>query len=109
MFYVAMASGAVGVVSPISALGGLGPIVLSLLTGDQPTITQYLGLVLALMSGRRTRVRSGRHLGLMAGVGVGSLYPVVTALLAWWFFDERLKPIQYLGVASWRGHATIRG
>lgn len=190
LFYKAMASGAVGVVSPITALGGLGPIVLGLLTGDQPTVVQYLGLVvaligvvlasgpelagdtgsrpvllavgatvlfgtclaaiamgsqtsavmtmtgmrvftatiltsigvLALLGGSRTRIRSGRHLGLMAGVGVldvsanllygvattvgvlslvsvlGSLYPVVTVLLAWWFLHERLKPIQYLGV-----------
>ena len=32
LFYVAMATGAVGVVSPITALGGLGPIVLGLAT-----------------------------------------------------------------------------
>ena len=49
LFYVAMATGAVGVVSPITALGGLGPIVLGLATGDQPTATQYVGLLVALV------------------------------------------------------------
>jgi drug/metabolite transporter (DMT)-like permease len=190
LFYVAMATGAVGVVSPITALGGLGPIVLGLATGDQPTATQYVGLLVALvgvvlasgpelsgdtgakpvllaiaatvlfgiclvaiamgsrtsavmtmtgmrastvtilglvglaalLQGKRTRIRSGRHLGLLGAIGVldvcanlfyglatttgvlslvsvlGSLYPVVTVLLAWRFLGERLKGIQYLGV-----------
>lgn len=38
-------------------------------------------------------------LGLIAIVSVlGSLFPVATALLAWWFLKERLLPIQYLGI-----------
>ena len=188
---------------------GLGPIVLGLATGDQPTATQYVGLLVALvgvvlasgpelsgdtgakpvllaiaatvlfgiclvaiamgsrtsavmtmtgmrastvtilglvglaalLQGKRTRIRSGRHLGLLGAIGVldvcanlfyglatttgvlslvsvlGSLYPVVTVLLAWRFLGERLKGIQYLGVVmalggsrrSLREHATIRG
>lgn len=191
LFYRAMATGAVGVVSPITALGGLGPIVLGLLTGDAPTVLQYVGLLVALVGvvlasgpelsgdtgarpvllalaatvlfgtclvaiaigsetsvvmtmtgmrvftvaflvvvglaalarGTRTRVRSSRDVGFMSAIGVldvsanlfygiaattgilslvsvlGSLYPVVTVLLAWRFLGERLKPIQYAGVA----------
>ncbi len=38
-------------------------------------------------------------LGLIAIVSVlGSLFPVATALLAWWFLKERLLPIQYVGI-----------
>lgn len=40
-------------------------------------------------------------LGLLAVVAVlGSLYPVVTVLLAWWVHHERLRPVQYAGVAT---------
>lgn len=40
-------------------------------------------------------------LGLLSVVSVlGSMYPVVTVLLAWWIHNERLKPIQYLGIAA---------
>lgn len=39
-------------------------------------------------------------LGLLALVAVlGSLYPVVTAVLAWLVHGERLRPLQYFGVA----------
>lgn len=190
LFYSAMASGAVGVVSPITALGGLGPIILGLATGDRPTHVQYAGLVIALVGvvlasgpelsgetgakpiafalgatvlfgtalaaialGSRTsavmtmtamravtvavlvviglvalargpipRVRGRKDLLLLAVVGIldvsanlfygmattdgvlslvsvlGSLYPVVTVLLAWRLLHERLRPIQYVGV-----------
>ena len=38
--------------------------------------------------------------GLLSVVGVlGSLYPVVTAVLAWAVVKERLRPIQVLGSA----------
>lgn len=38
-------------------------------------------------------------LGLLSIVSVlGSLYPIVTVLLAWWIHKERLLPIQYLGI-----------
>lgn len=190
LFYAAMASGAVGVVSPITSLGALGPIVLGLFTGDSPTIAQYAGLLAALVGvvlasgpelsgetgsrsvvlalcatvlfgicliaiafgsqtsavmtmtgmrvstvaimltlalvplarGRRVRLARRTDLAVLAAVGLldvganllfgiastagmlslvsvlGSLYPVVTVLLAWRFLHERLKPIQYLGV-----------
>jgi drug/metabolite transporter (DMT)-like permease len=191
LFYAAMATGAVGVVSPITALGGLGPIILGLVLGDQPTVVQYLGVIVALVGvvlasgpelsgdtgarpvllalgatvlfgvclaaialgsrtspvmtmtgmrlstvsilavvalvaysrGSRQRLHGRRDTAIVAGIGVldvsanllygvatttgvlalvsvlGSVYPVVTVLLAWQFLGERLKPIQYTGVA----------
>ncbi len=80
------------------------------------------GLV-ALAGGGSARFEGGIDVGVMAAIGVldvganlfyglatttgllslvsvlGSLYPVVTVLLAWRFLGERLKPIQYAGVA----------
>ncbi len=39
-------------------------------------------------------------LGLLSVVAVlGSLYPIVTVLLAWWIHKERLMPVQYVGIA----------
>lgn len=39
-------------------------------------------------------------LGLLSVVSVlGSLYPIVTVLLAWWIHKERLMKIQYVGIA----------
>lgn len=38
-------------------------------------------------------------MGIIAIVSVlGSLFPIATGLLAWWFLKERLKPIQYIGI-----------
>lgn len=190
LFYLAMSTGAVGVVSPITALGGLGPLILGLAEGERPTWVQYVGLIVALVGivlasgpeingeagprpvmlavaatvlfgiclaaiavGSRTSVvmtmttmrlstvsilftlgavvflRGSRTvvarrdwpafaavgildvsanllfgiaatLGLLSLVAVlGSIYPVVTVLLAWQFLGERLRPIQYVGVA----------
>lgn len=190
LFYAAMATGAVGVVSPITSLGSLGPIVLGLFAGDTPTAAQYAGLLCALVGvvlasgpelsgetgsrsvllalaatvlfgvcliaiafgsqtsavmtmtgmrvstvaimlcmalallarGHRVHIDRRIDLGVLAAVGLldvtanllfgiastagmlslvsvlGSLYPVVTVLLAWRFLHERLRPIQYLGV-----------
>ncbi|TAK69494.1 MAG: DMT family transporter [Actinomycetota bacterium] len=39
--------------------------------------------------------------GLLSIVSVlGSMYPVVTVVLAWWFHGERLRAVQYAGVGS---------
>ena len=48
-------------------------------------------------------------LGLLSVVAVlGSLYPIVTVLLAWWIHKERLMPVQYLGiVVTFSGVALI--
>jgi drug/metabolite transporter (DMT)-like permease len=48
-------------------------------------------------------------LGLLSVVSVlGSLYPIVTVILAWWIHKERLIPVQYLGIAiTFSGVALI--
>lgn len=193
MFYRAMATGAVGVVSPITALAGVGPVMLGLARGERPTTLQFVGLFVALVGvvlasgpelsgrdgsrgarpvllaitatvmfgvclsaiaigseysavmtmtgmravtvlalsglaallllrGHRRGAPGRRDLLAMATVGVldvsanllfgiaavsgvlalvsilGSLYPIVTVLLAWWLLGERLAPVQYWGV-----------
>ena len=39
-------------------------------------------------------------MGMLSVLSVlGSLYPIVTVLMAWWFLHERLKLVQYFGIA----------
>ena len=47
-FYAALASGTMGVVSPIAALGVVVPVIAGFLGGEAPTMLQTIGLVVAL-------------------------------------------------------------
>lgn len=188
LYYRALATGVMGVVSPIAALGAVVPVAAGLLGGERPSPVQALGIGLALVGvvlasgpevrgetgwrpvalasgaavflglslvfiargsessvvmtmtgmrlttvgllavawigfGRTTRfVDRPRELWGLAAVGVldvganvtfgaastlgmlalvavfGSLYPIMTILLARWLDDERLRPIQTAGV-----------
>lgn len=199
LLYAALASGVMGIVSPIAALGVLVPLVVGVLSGEQPTQLQVVGVVAALIGivlasgpelsggaplrpvllagsaalllgtslvgvakgsqsnvtmllvGMRTttvivmllfalvvRTRGwgvaktdlpvlfvvgffdvaanltfayATTLGLLTIVSVlGSLYPVVTALLARFIHHERLRAVQYGGVvAAFAGIALIAG
>ena len=185
-FYTALATGRMGIVSPISSTGVIIPFAIGMLTGDQPTAIQIVGVVVAIsgvilasgpeLSGgaplrpvalaaysafafgscvyfmskggqinpgmtvvtmRFTQVtimmtvaviarsRGGLTKNdvpmlviigatdaianvfytMAAGTGMlsivsvlGSLFPVVTVVLAWVFDKERLMPIQYVGI-----------
>lgn len=185
-FYLALSSGRMGIVSPITALGVLVPLAVGLLQGDQPTAVAMIGILLAVVGvvlasgpelgggvGARPVLLAGlaallfglfmvfaakgseadavltittqracstvlvvavalaarsvgglerrdgpqliviglfdvganllfglaSTLGMLAVVAVlGSLYPVVTVLLAWWLLQERLLAAQYVGV-----------
>ncbi len=87
--------------------------------------------LLALLRGRRQRIANRADLGLMAVIGVfdvwanllyglattmgilsqvsvlGSVYPVVTVLLAWRLLGERLTQIQYVAAALALGGVAL--
>lgn len=78
-FYAALASGTMGVVSPVAALGAVVPVVGGLLSGEDPTVLSSIGIVLALVgsvaaSGPELQGRAGARpvvLAALAGVGFG--------------------------------------
>jgi drug/metabolite transporter (DMT)-like permease len=78
-FYVALASGTMGVVSPIAALGALVPVLAGILSGDLPSRLQAAGMVLALIgavgaSGPELSGGASRRsvlLAALAGLGFG--------------------------------------
>ena len=58
-----------------------------------------LATIGATDAGANILFASAASLGLLSVVAVlGSLYPIVTVLLAWWIHKERLIPVQYLGI-----------
>ena len=71
------------------SLGGLQP-------GDLPII----GVIGGFDVGANLIFGIATTMGLLAVISVlGSLYPVVTVLLAWLIHRERLRGVQYLGVS----------
>jgi drug/metabolite transporter (DMT)-like permease len=78
-FYVALASGTMGVVSPIAALGALVPVLAGILSGNLPSRVQAAGMVLALIgavgaSGPELSGGASRRsvlLAALAGLGFG--------------------------------------
>lgn len=78
-FYAALASGTMGVVSPIAALGAVVPVLLGVLEGEHPTAPAVAGIVVALLgavaaSGPELRGGAGARpvlLAAVAGVGFG--------------------------------------
>ena len=48
-FYAGLATGRMGVVSPISSLGALIPLTVALINGERPTTLQLLGMGIALL------------------------------------------------------------
>ncbi len=78
-FYVALAIGTMGVVSPIAALGVVVPVLIGLGRGEQPATLQLAGIAVAvvgvvLASGPELSGRAGAKplvLAAVAGVGFG--------------------------------------
>ena len=78
-FYAALASGTMGVVSPIAALGAVVPLLVGVLAGESPSTLAVLGIVLALAgavaaSGPELQGGAGARpvlLAALAGVGFG--------------------------------------
>ena len=78
-FYAALATGTMGVVSPIAALGAVFPVVGGLLAGEEPTTLASLGIVLGLagaVAASGPELRGGAAarpivLAVVAGVAFG--------------------------------------
>ncbi|MFZ2501699.1 MAG: DMT family transporter [Nocardioides sp.] len=83
--YAALASGTMGVVSPIAALGAIVPFTIGLLTGDDPTSLALIGAVLALAG---AVLASGPELS-----GGASARPVILAAVAGVLFGLALITI----------------
>ena len=99
---VAMRATQVSIVLVIAlALTSLG----GLIKKDVP----WLATIGASDAGANILFAFAASLGLLSVVAVlGSLYPIVTVLLAWWIHKERLMPVQYVGIAiTFTGIALI--
>jgi drug/metabolite transporter (DMT)-like permease len=66
-FYRALATGTMGVVAPIAALGVAVPVLAGLVSGDRPSTVQDVGLAVAvlgiILASSRRRARPGRSAG----------------------------------------------
>lgn len=84
-YYAALASGTMGVVSPIAALGVLVPLVAGIVGGDQPSPAQWVGIVLALVG---VTLASGPEVS-----GASGARPVILAVVAAGLFGISLLAI----------------
>jgi drug/metabolite transporter (DMT)-like permease len=73
-FYTALASGTMGVVAPISSLGALVPVLLGMITGEQPSASAWVGMAVAVAG---AALASGPELS-----GALPARPVILAALA---------------------------
>ncbi len=84
-FYRALATGTMGVVAPVAALGVVVPVVVGLVSGESPTGLQLAGIAVAvagvvLASGPELRGRAGAAplvLALLAAVGFGAVLVLI--------------------------------
>jgi drug/metabolite transporter (DMT)-like permease len=90
--YRGLSRGRMGVVAPISATGAaLVPVVVGVVTGDDPSLLAWVGIVAAFPAiyfvtqvdndapaeGESVQVWSGASDGVLAGLGFGALYALV--------------------------------
>lgn len=112
LFYAALASGTMGVVSPIAALGAIVPVVVALVLGEQPTVLALAGMAIALAgaflaSGPELRGEAGARPMLLAA-GAGVCFGLALTALAYgasrdpWLtlWGMRLTSVVLFGVAA---------
>jgi drug/metabolite transporter (DMT)-like permease len=94
-YYRGMAVGAMSIVAPIAGISAAIPVVVGILSGDRPTLWQWLGIAAALGGvflasrepGRSGRVAAGAGLALLAAIGFGGYFPPMHAAGTadfWW-------------------------
>jgi len=86
-YYRGMAVGAMSIVAPIAGVSAAIPVVVGILSGDRPSLWQWLGIVATLGGvflasrepGRGGRVAAGVGLALLAAIGFGGYFPPMHA------------------------------
>jgi drug/metabolite transporter (DMT)-like permease len=86
-YYRGMAVGAMSIVAPIAGISAAVPVIFGIVTGDRPTLWQWLGIAAALSGvflasrepGRGGRVAAGVGLALLAAIGFGGYFPPMHA------------------------------
>ncbi len=110
-FYAALASGTMGVVSPIAALGVVVPVVVGIAQGERPGTAQVVGIVVAiagvvLASGPELSGRAGAKplvLAVVAALGFGGALLSIakgsrdSTIMT--LFTMRVTSVSVLGVA----------
>jgi len=87
VYYRGMAVGAMSIVAPIAGISAAIPVVVGILSGDRPSLWQWLGIAAALGGvflasrepGRGGRVAAGVGLALLAAIGFGGYFPPMHA------------------------------
>ncbi len=87
LFYAALATGTMGVVSPIAALGAIVPVIVALALGETPSAAAFVGMVVALLG---AFLASGPELR-----GATGARAVVFAAAAGVFFGVALTALAY--------------
>ncbi len=86
-YYRGMAVGAMSIVAPIAGISAAIPVVVGIISGDRPSLWQWLGIAAALGGvflasrepGRDSRVAAGVGLALLAAIGFGGYFPPMHA------------------------------
>jgi len=86
-YYRGMAVGAMSIVAPIAGISAAIPVVVGIISGDRPSLWQWLGIAAALGGvflasrepGRGGRVAAGVGLALLAAIGFGGYFPPMHA------------------------------
>ena len=86
-YYRGMAVGAMSIVAPIAGISAAIPVVVGIVSGDRPSLWQWLGIAAALGGvflasrepGRSGRVAAGVGLALLAAIGFGGYFPPMHA------------------------------